>query len=211
MSVRRLILLCLAANVPALAAPRAEEANLPLVRISRWVSNWALADLNGDHQIDVVTVQPGRSGSQGYDHQVEIRFGGAAEKSYFTFRDHSRNVSVGIRDLDGDHDGDIVIQEVWSRKLLSVWLNDGSGNFHEADRADFRATASEPDAPHVEPPGLCCDFPIGSSEQRIPYTVPESSVAGPQRFFERVISEPGLIRAHGLFSHRRSRAPPLQA
>jgi hypothetical protein len=104
---------------------------------SPWVSGWALADFDGDSQIDVATATSGRHDADGYAHEVSLRLSGVPPSS-FIFRDRYAKVRLSARDMDGDDDRDLLILEASSMQPVGIWLNDGSGHFDEGDLADFR-------------------------------------------------------------------------
>ena len=204
----RLLILYLAANAVTFAAlpPGADNPfrglNFP------WVSSWALGDLNGDQKIDVVTTRPGRRDSQGYSHEVDVRLGGSPEKGSFTFRGPSARVRLSIRDLDGDHDWDIVILEASSPEALGVWLNDGLGNFHEGDVAKFRTALSGRNSPALWLPKQDNDPAAAIFERRIDPAVLDTLAIEREPGLETVDWETSPQRGQAHCSNRRSRAPP---
>jgi hypothetical protein len=196
----------------AFAAPGFEKTNLPLERTAPWASSWALSDFNGDHLIDSVSLPSANRNGTHLGREIEVRFGGIAERSYLNYRGDSRNIKVSVRDLDGDRDRDIIVQEAISRKLLGVWLNDGSGNFHEALWSDYQVFANEQDLPLLHAPLFKSDFPMGLSEERRVTGTPCDTYAGePCPLAEPITATSDPLRADGHFLHRRSRAPPSQA
>lgn|SRR5262249_10707432 len=54
-------------------------------------------------------------------------------------------VAVSLRDVDHDHDLDLVVTALPSRTILRVWLNDGYGHFRDAD-----SPVQRPDAPQAD-------------------------------------------------------------
>src|SRR5947209_2393470 len=97
-----------------------------------------LADFDGDGKLDVVTSGPGRPDGDGFAHEVIVQLS-ASEPSSFAFGSRYRSVQLNSRDVDGDHDRDIIIREAGSSEPVAVWLNDGSGHFLRGDLERFRA------------------------------------------------------------------------
>jgi len=102
------------------------------------VSGWVLADLNGDQQIDLASASSGLSDTGGYAQEVRVTLG-ASHETFFRFQSRGATVELSSRDVDGDHDGDLIVFEPLSNQPISVWLNDGAGAFHEAPVAKFKA------------------------------------------------------------------------
>ena len=106
------------------------------------VSGWVLADLNGDRIVDMATAQSGRHDVNGYAQEVRVTLG-AFEQTSFHFLSPGATVELSSQDVDGDDDGDLVIYEPLSSQPIGVWINDGTGSFHEGHLADFRKLWSE--------------------------------------------------------------------
>ena len=165
MLVRPFLLLCFAANAAAASSP--DTVNLFRGLNSRWASSWALGDLDGDRTIDLVSARPSLRDSRGYAHEVSVRFSGPIENGSFTFHGRDASIRLSVRDIDGDQDRDIVILQARSSRVLGVWLNDGSGHFHEGDVANFRTALSNRDSAAFEFPALDRDPPTAIFEQNI--------------------------------------------
>src|SRR5260370_29207417 len=108
--VHRLLVICLATGTVGWAAT-------PLPPPS--VSSWMLADFDGDSKIDVVTSRAERLPRHEYSHEVSLKLSGSPSTS-FTFRDRYANVQLNSRDLDGDHNRDIIIRETGTSEPLAV-------------------------------------------------------------------------------------------
>ncbi len=49
-----------------------------------------------------------------------------------------------VRDLDNDRDLDIVFTQIASHEIVGIWINDGHGQFHKGEPADFRSSGLDP-------------------------------------------------------------------
>jgi len=133
--VSQLLLLALAVSGVGLASARPD---LP----GGLESGWILADLNGDHNIDLATARSGLHNASGYAQEVLVTLGALGQTS-FRFQSLSAIVELSSQDVDGDDDGDLIVFEPLSSQPIGVWLNDGAGSFHEGSLADFRKLWSE--------------------------------------------------------------------
>jgi hypothetical protein len=138
LAARRLFLLLAAGSAFQAAAAGLGDTQVPIPSNAPSVSGWVLADLNGDQQIDLASASSGLSDDGGYAQEVRVTLGGSQETS-FHFQSRGATVEISSRDVDGDHDGDLIVFEPLSNQPISVWLNDGAGTFHEAPLANFRA------------------------------------------------------------------------
>jgi hypothetical protein len=140
---RRLLVLLAAGSAFQACAAGLTGKELPVPSNDPAVSGWVLADLNGDQQVDLASASVGISRAGGYAQEVRVRMGGARETS-FHFQSRGAIVELSSRDVDGDHDGDLIVYEPLSNELIGVWLTDGAGSFHEAPLADFRGLWGSP-------------------------------------------------------------------
>ena len=128
----------------ALACSRlaASAHDLPSALNSSGVSGWVLSDLNGDQNVDLATARSGLHDANGYAQEVSVTLG-AFQQTSFHFQSPGAAVELSSQDVDGDDDGDLVVFEPLSRQPIGVWINDGSGSFHEGRLADFRKLWSD--------------------------------------------------------------------
>lgn len=132
--MRQVILFCLAA---ASLIPAASAKTLQLPAHTTRNRAWVLSDMNGDKIADMAAAGPGRIDDRGYSREVSVHIAGAG-KSRFTVRTQSAGIQLSLRDIDGDHDRDLVILEPWSLEPIGIWLNDGEGNFEEGNVSLYR-------------------------------------------------------------------------
>src|SRR5258708_19048343 len=90
-------------------------------------SVWSFSDLDGDLRPDSIGSKASAPDRLGYVYTVE--FSMSAGKTSFPIQIHSQDAGglhIAQRDVDGDHDLDLVVTG-GSRQPLGVWVNDGNG------------------------------------------------------------------------------------
>jgi hypothetical protein len=199
----RLLVLTIFASALALASPRPDTraAN------SSSVSSWIVADFNGDNKTDFATTSGSGHDERGYSHEVQVSLG-LSRQSSFTFLSSSDRVQLRAQDIDGDHDRDIVILEKWSLEPIGIWLNDGLGNFHEGDLADYQTALRNRDQTSLENPATGSKASFEFLEERVQPAVLEPSMAAPDAFVETIAATPSGSQRHAFRSDFRTRAPP---
>jgi hypothetical protein len=208
-AVRRLFLLLAAGGVFQASAAGLADPELPVPSGAPAVSGWVLADLNGDQQIDLASASSGRSEAGGYAQEVRVTMGGFRETS-FHFQSRGSTVELTSRDVDGDHDGDLIVFEPLSNQPIGVWINDGAGSFHEAPLAEFRALWGNRTGSswlvRIEPLPL-----LAISEDRTQTAVPSMVLAAPgDSFASPILTAVSPIR-NPWRGHSRTRGPPCNS
>ena len=96
----------------------------------------AIGKLDSDEKLDFAVADRIGLGAQGYDYSLEL--GLSLEQSQ-TFHFHSPHstLTVSLLDLDNDRDLDVVVTHAVSGEVAGVWINNGSGQFHQGNAADF--------------------------------------------------------------------------
>jgi hypothetical protein len=133
--LRICLLAILAACVPhpGLAA----EARGPMETSAGPRVTFAIADFDGDHHPDFASVQTGQGGaSSDGDYWVRVRLS-ASGKHFIRVAAPQGGLVVEARDVNGDHAVDLVLATAWLGQPVAVLLNDGHGNFSQADPSDF--------------------------------------------------------------------------
>jgi hypothetical protein len=165
-----------------------------------------LADLNGDQRIDLASASSGLSDTGGYAQEVRVTLGATQETS-FHFQSRGATVELSSRDVDGDHNRDLIVFEPLSNQPISVWLNDGAGSFHEAPLANFRALWS--DRPGSAWLVRVQRLPlIAISEDRRETEVPAVVLAAPGDTFAASIGPNCSSIRNPWRDHYRTRGPP---
>jgi len=129
---------CSAATGRVLSAPP-----LPLKSLEHIV--WAVADFDGDSRPDMAITKTEAQGG-GYVYWLELdlstsRTGDSARQhpGFPAVASSMFGLHLTPRDVDGDHDLDIVVTVGFERQPVAVWINDGQGGFEEGDLAAYPA------------------------------------------------------------------------
>lgn len=207
--IPRLLLATLAGGGFSLAATVPEIHELPSQLGAPAVSGWVLADLNGDKNADLATARSAGHNANGYAQEVRISLG-AFEQTTFRFLSPGATVELSSRDLDGDHDRDLVILEPVSREPIGVWINDGAGLFHEGNLADFEAQLGHGRSPNSLLPPRSHLSLLAISDERTQLAAPADSARAADRFLELLAPRSQLPRQELSQSNFRPRAPPSE-
>ena len=139
-----LILVLAAANACVAATGQGSIASSLHLRSLEHVG-WAVADFDGDSRPDMAITKMNAQGG-GYVFGLELNLSAshagepAARVPAFPFIASSMfGVHLTPRDVDGDHDLDIVVTMGFTRQPVAVWINDGQGGFEEGDLAAYPA------------------------------------------------------------------------
>jgi hypothetical protein len=104
-----------------------------------------MADFDGDSQPDVAVTKMETRGA-GYVYWLEVNLSTKSKEDSPRGNDGWSAVNFSIfglhltpRDVDGDHDLDIVVTVGMNRQPVAVWINDGHGRFEEGDLAAYPA------------------------------------------------------------------------
>ena len=108
---------------------------LPAFATSR--GSGALGDFDGDHLADVAVAMPQGMVNGAYRYRVDVHLTSEPGTTFDVDSDASGGLHISARDVDGDHDLDLVITSAFGREPLGVWINDGHGNFTEGTAADY--------------------------------------------------------------------------
>ena len=85
------------------------------------------ADFNNDRQPDVAFLLRAKN-----TFRIEVHLG-RQRISRLAFASSLSNLEIAALDINHDGSPDLVVEDPFSRQLLFVWLNDGSGSFHAVE------------------------------------------------------------------------------
>ena len=167
-----------AAAGPARVSGLRPSAHAPAYRAGSAASGFgpatAIGDFDADGQPDFAIAD--RIAISGIDYRVEVRLSNGAPQ-IIRFASAQRTLAVTAIDVDHDTDLDLVFTPVVGRRIVGVWLNDGSGHFaKEATEAspkelDRRAILSVAPCPADA-------LPAAVAPRRAPVVRPSPSPAG---------------------------------
>jgi hypothetical protein len=165
---------------------------------------WTVADFNGDHRLDLITAfsTPNLGGS--YTYRLEIGLGGP-EFGSLSFASADAKIRLRARDVDGDHDADLIVLGAISAKPIDLWLNDGAGHFRHGDVSKLPV---ESDSASLESPTPDDDTLATVSDDQSPLAAPDALLWAQDAVAERTAA---MATQHFLSFDRanlRSRAPP---
>jgi hypothetical protein len=101
-------------------------------------SPWTLARLDKDSRLDTAISRVEGRNAEGYLYRIDLTLSSGARVGSFIVAVDSRwGINITPRDVDGDHDLDLVITTRFSRQPVGVWINDGNGTFAEGDPDDY--------------------------------------------------------------------------
>ena len=98
---------------------------------------WAIADFDGDNRPDVAIANPSRRNT----HELEVQLSTRSNNQIAApaLPASSLGFHLSPRDVDGDHDLDIVVTAGILRQPVAIWINDGQGGFSEGDLLSYPA------------------------------------------------------------------------
>lgn len=115
---------------------------------SPWVVDRVLGDFDGDHQPDLARAEILDLKSPDNRYRVNVTLSRGSVSSFEFHLAHSAGVNIEARDIDGDHDLDLVITSGVFHKPVGLWVNDGAGTFTPVDSSLY------PDSVWRGPPAL---------------------------------------------------------
>ena len=92
------------------------------------VSQFAIADFDGDKQPDLATVHAGQSSSWGTLYWIAFQLSGGS-RHMLGITAPTGGLRITSRDVNGDSFLDVVVTTAWTNRPVAVLLNDGQGNF----------------------------------------------------------------------------------
>jgi hypothetical protein len=170
-------------------------------------SSWITADFDGNRTIDFALSRTVAHDRSGYMQEVRVQLG-ASLPSFFAFHSRSAGIQLGARDIDGDHDFDIVVMDGFSLVPVGIWLNDGTGNFSEGDLAQYKGALDTHSSTSLKPPQTAADllFAILAPDSQPALFL--ACTAEPERAAEVFAQEIGGFHPARRPIRLRNRAPP---
>jgi hypothetical protein len=105
------------------------------------ISQFAIADFDGDNRPDLATVEIGRSTS--WDTQYWIAFQlSSGPRQTLGITAPNGGLQITSRDVNGDSFLDVVVTTAWTNRPVAVLLNDGQGNFRASSPPAFTGAFS---------------------------------------------------------------------
>ncbi|HEU5022141.1 MAG TPA: hypothetical protein VFT60_09615 [Bryobacteraceae bacterium] len=204
---RHTLLFSLAA---ACLVPAAGAKTFQLPSQNNRIRSWAVTDMNGDKVADLASAGPGRREGAEYAREISVNLAGA-DKTRFTVHSPGAAIQLSLRDIDGDHDRDLIVVEPWSRQAIGVWLNDGQGHFEEGNLAKYSPALGQP-PPH----SLSTSFRVrlhlfARNEERTSHTAPVVSSLERRQFSEALVRTDDATVVSAPQTTSSPRAPPSLA
>ena len=92
----------------------------------------ALGDFNADGIPDVVIADRIARAPDGFGYRLEVAVSRVGSRTV-AFRSRYPALRVRALDVDNDRDTDLVVEAIPTGAVVGVWINDGRGQFTEAD------------------------------------------------------------------------------
>lgn len=132
-------------------------------------SSPGVGDFDGDNRADIAYAKPQGRMNGAYHYKVEVRLSAQPGAIFDVDSGAAGGLRISTRDVDGDHDLDLVITSAFGGLRVGVWLNDGHGQFTQGAAESYPLSIwQEPD--HVwqaperpQAPSLAFTVPAGNS------------------------------------------------
>jgi hypothetical protein len=92
-------------------------------------SSVGVGDFDGDNRVDIAYARPQGRVNGAYRYQVEVHLSAELGTTFSVDSGAAGGLHISTRDVDGDHDLDLVITSAFGGLRVGVWINDGHGQF----------------------------------------------------------------------------------
>ena len=103
---------------------------------SQGAAQFAIADFDGDLQPDLASIRVTRQGARNAEYALDLQFS-SGPRPAISILGPSGGLQLTSQDVNGDEFADLVVTSLLDSQFVAILLNDGSGHFHVADRANF--------------------------------------------------------------------------
>lgn len=132
-------------------------------------SSPGVGDFDGDNRADIAFAKPQGRVNGAWRYQIEVRLSTEPGATFDVDSGAAGGLRITTRDVDGDHDLDLVITSAFGGLRVGVWINDGHGQFTQGEAESYPLSIwQEPDrvweAPEEpNPPSVTFTLPAGNS------------------------------------------------
>jgi hypothetical protein len=128
-----------------------------------------VGDFDGDNRADIVYAEPQGRVNGTYRYHVEVRLSTQSGANFDIDSGAAGGLHISTRDVDGDHDLDLVITSAFGGQQIGVWINDGHGQFTQGTAESYPLSIWQepdrlwetPERPHFPPAAFV--VPAGNS------------------------------------------------
>lgn len=160
-------ILCIGAFLALFHVARSgtEVPGTHLVRtaVAQGSTHFAIADFDGDQQPDLAMIRVTRDGSPNAEYSLELRLS-SGKREPIGLAGPAGGLEISPEDVNGDKFADLVITSQMDTEFVAILLNDGKGNFTQAERSSFPDVGRRANSHlSVPSPGFTHETPLAPS------------------------------------------------
>lgn len=106
------------------------------ISFAQVVSEFAIADFDGDSKPDFATVQSGQEDSSNTRYWIAFQLS-TGSRQILGITAPTGGLQITSRDVNGDDFLDVIVTASWTNRPIAVLINDGRGNFTPSDPSAF--------------------------------------------------------------------------